>query len=47
MTNKPLVHVKDPSTVVDGMGVDNRKREEAERDRNHQNVHHGETPLYV
>jgi hypothetical protein len=47
MPNKPLVHVKDPSTVFDGMGVGNRKCEETERDRNHQNVHHGETPLYV
>jgi len=32
------------SSLSDGMGVRNRKCEEAERDPNHKNVHHGDLP---
>jgi hypothetical protein len=42
-----IVEEHDPfsSTPVAGVGIGDRKREEAERNRNHQNVHHGENPL--
>ena len=34
-------HDPSSSTSFAGMGIGDRKCEEAERDRNHQNVHHG------